>query len=326
MQGALISHLSPMSAISSRLPPIHCLLAFEARARLESGVLVAKELNITPSAVSHRIRQLEDFTNLTLFTKVNGNIVLTPDGQSYLETVRGALYALSYFPSRGRAARPKQKLRLSSPPTFAARILVPRLADIREQFPAIEVDIQLSVPLIGAKAEPADIDFRFGDGNYPGRTVVKVLDEKVVAVCHPEFTRRHGPFKKVADLRPDHLLRCSIDPWRPWFQAAGLDWSEPESHFSFSDVGLFADAAAHEAGIALVRPSMVEEHIESGRLAVLFPSIMAAPYYAYYATCTPESYQRPEVEAFIRWLEDHLYDPASRYKLPRKPVRRASVA
>ncbi|HEY0201814.1 MAG TPA: LysR substrate-binding domain-containing protein [Burkholderiaceae bacterium] len=314
-----------MSAISTRLPPIHCLLAFEARARLKSGVLVAKELNITPSAVTHRIRQLEDFTNLTLFTKVSGNIVLTPDGQSYLETVRGALYALSYFSARGRAAE-KLKLRLSSPPTFAAHILIPRLEKIRAQFPALQIDIQLSVPLIGAKAEPADIDFRFGDGNYPGRSVIKVLDEKVIAVCHPEFAQKHGPFRKFSDLHSEYLLRCSIDPWRPWFQAAGLDWSEPESHFVFSDVGLFADAAVHQSGIALVRPSLVQEYLDSGRLCVLFPSIMAAPYYAYYATCTPESYQRPEIEQFIQWLEHDLYDPSSRYRMPKKPVRKASVS
>ncbi|SEJ49170.1 MULTISPECIES: LysR substrate-binding domain-containing protein [unclassified Variovorax] len=312
-----------MSAISTRLPPIHCLLAFEARARLKSGVLVAKELNITPSAVTHRIRQLEGFTSLTLFTKVGGNVVLTPDGQSYLETVRGALYALSYFSARARPE--KLRLRLSSPPTFAARILIPRLEKIRIQFPALQIDIQLSVPLIGAKAEPADIDFRFGDGNYPGRTVIKVLDEKVVAVCHPEFAQKHGPFKRSSDLRSEHLLRCSIDPWRPWFLAAGLDWSEPDSTFAFSDVGLFADAAAHQAGIGLVRPSLVQEYFDSGRLCVLLPSIMAAPYYAYYATCTPESHQRPDVEQFIQWLAQDLYDPGSRYRMPKKPLRKASV-
>jgi LysR family glycine cleavage system transcriptional activator len=312
-----------MSAISTRLPPIHCLLAFEARARLKSGVQVAKELNITPSAVTHRIRQLEDFTHLSLFTKVGGSVVLTPDGQSYLETVRGALYALSYFSTRGRAE--KLKLRLSSPPTFAARILIPRLEKIRTNFPALQMEMQLSVPLIGAKAEPADIDFRFGDGNYAGRTVVKVLDEKVVAVCHPAFAEKHGPFKRPSDLRSEHLLRCSIDPWRPWFLAAGLDWSEPDSPFAFSDVGLFAEAAAHQAGIAVVRPSLVQEHLDSGRLSVLFPSIMAAPYYAYYATCTPESFQRPEVEQFIQWLAQDLYDPGSRYRMPKKPVRKALV-
>ncbi len=314
-----------MSPISSRLPPIHCLLAFEARARLKSGVLVAKELAITPSAVSHRIRQLEDFTNLTLFAKVDGNVVLTPDGQSYLETVRGALHALSYFPTRGRGAKQKQKLKLSSPPTFAARILIPHLEKIRAQFPELEIDIQLSVPLIGAKAEPADIEIRFGDGHYPGRTVVKVLDEKVVAVCNPTYAERHGPFKKAADLKKEYLLRCSIDPWRPWFQAAGLDWSEPKSYYSFSDVGLFADAAAHRVGIALVRPTLVRENLENGSLIVLFPSIMAAPYYAYYATCSPESYQHPKVKRFIEWLEKELYDPTSRYRLPRKPIREVTV-
>ncbi len=314
-----------MSEILSRLPPIHCLLAFEARARLKSGVLVAKELAITPSAVSHRIRQLEVFTHMKLFVKVDGSIVLTSEGQSYLETVRGALYALSHFPSRTRHNRPKTKIRISSPPTFAGRVLIPLLKKIHEQFPEIELDFQLSVPLIGTKAEPADIDFRFGDGHYPGRTVVKVLDEKVVAVCHPEYAKQFVTSKRLIDLNRDCLLRCSIEPWRPWFQAASLDWPEPDGHYAFSDVGLFADAAAHQAGIALVRPSLIQEHLDAGRLSILFPSIMAAPYYAYYATCMPESFQRPEIETFIAWLQRELYDAQSRYRLPRKPVRNATV-
>lgn len=301
-------------------------MAFEARARLKTGVLVAQELAISPSAVTHRIRQLESFTQLTLFTKANGAVVLTPDGQSYLETVRGALYALSYFSSRGRGGRALQKLRLSSPPTFAARILVPRLEKMKTQFPDLQIDLQLSVPLIGAKAEPADIDFRFGDGHYPDRHVVKVLDEKVVVVCSPDYAERYGPFKKASDLQKGQLLRCLIDPWRPWFQAAGLDWSEPDSHFSFTDVGLFCDAAAHGVGIALARPSMVREQLETGRLAVQMPHIMAAPFYAYYATSAPEADQRPEVGQFIEWLEHDLYDPASRYRLPKKPLRKAAVS
>ncbi|WP_020206383.1 LysR substrate-binding domain-containing protein [Cupriavidus sp. WS] len=296
-----------MSTISSRLPPIHCLLAFEARARLKSGVLVAQELAITPSAVSHRIRQLEDFTRLTLFTKVNGEIILTPDGQSYLETVRSALYALSYFPSsRGRTIKPRAKLRLSSPPTFATQILLPRLGLIKEQFPQLEIDIQLSVPLIGAKAEPADIEIRFGDGRYTGRKVVRILDEQVMAACSPAYAERHGPFTTFPDLLRADLLRCSIEPWRPWFQAAGLDWEEPNSMFQFSDVGLFVDAAAHGMGIALARPTLIQSHLASGRLITLYPATTATPYYAYYATCPPEAYERPEVEGFIEWLEKEL--------------------
>lgn len=268
---------------------------------------------------------MEAFTGLTLFSKVNGNIVLTPEGQSYLETVRSALHALSYFPKRGRGPKRRQTLKLSSPPTFAMRVLIPRLSKIRRHFPELEIDIQLSVPLVGTRAEPADVDIRFGDGHYPGSVVVKVLDEKVVAACNPLFASRIGGFKSLSNLKREHLLRCSIEPWRPWFQAAGLDWSEPSSHYSFSDVGLFADAAAHQAGIALVRPSLVAEHLKAGTLTILLPTIAAAPYYAYYATCTPEAYQSSSVNRFIEWLNHELHNSARQYRPPhrRLSTRRA---
>lgn len=298
-----------MSTISSRLPPIHCLLAFEARARLESGVLVAQELAITPSAVSHRIRQLEEFTRLQLFSKINGKTVLTAAGQSYLETVRGALHALSHFSEpRGPAPRPRARLRLSSPPTFAAQILVPRLATIRMQFPQLEIDIQLSVPLVGTKAEPADIEIRFGDGKYPGRQVTPILDEPIFPVCSPSYRDANGPFASPGDLADARLLRCSIEPWHPWLQAAGLDWPEPGSDIHFSDVGLFVEAAAHGHGVALARTSLAASLLAQGKLVRLF-ALSAQPYYAYYATCLPEACERAEVQGFLEWLECDLRPP-----------------
>lgn len=291
-----------MSGIQSRLPPIHALLAFEARARLKSGVLVARELSISPSAVSHRIRQLEHFTKLELFTKAEGETVLTPAGQSYLETVRGALHALSHFPDRAGNARRREKLRLSSPPTFALQVLTPRLGRIGEAFPLLDLAIQVSVPLIGMKAQQADVEIRFGDGRYPHREVRKLLDEKVTPVCSPDYLTRFGPFETHEDLRRARLLHCSIEPWHPWFQAAQLDWPEPSGGVEFSDVGLCVEAAAQGEGVALARPSLAASLVASGRLVPMY-ELSANPYYSYYTTFAAEALDRPHVMAFVDWLE-----------------------
>ncbi|KAH1281745.1 hypothetical protein KXX11_004138, partial [Aspergillus fumigatus] len=107
-----------------RIPPIQCLLTFEALARLRSVTLAAEELCVTPSAVSHRVRQLEQILGTKLFGRADFS--LTTEGSEYLAHVREGLEALQRFP--GSMGPPgKRKLKLAVTPTFARAILIPRL-------------------------------------------------------------------------------------------------------------------------------------------------------------------------------------------------------
>lgn len=295
-----------MSTIDFRLPPIPCLIAFEARARLGSGVLVARELCISPSAVSHRIKQLEEATNLQLFRKTSGEAVLTADGQAYLEAVRNALNTLSHF-GRTPAASPKQtkQLRIAAPPTFTYQIIIPRLSKLQQQFPALRFELQLSVPLVGLKADDSDIEIRFGIGHYPGYHITRILDEDVMPVCSPAYLQKYGPFNSYEDLQKATLLRCTIEPWHPWLQKAGLDWREPIGALQFVDIGTCMQAAAWGHGVALARPKMVASLIASGRLVSIF-DLRAKPAYSYFATCLPEALQHTESLEVINWLRNDL--------------------
>lgn len=295
-----------MSTIDFRLPPISCLIAFEARARLGSGVLVARELCISPSAVSHRIKQLEEATNLQLFRKTSGEAVLTADGQAYLEAVRNALNTLSHFgrnPATSTQAR--KQLRIATPPTFAYQIVIPRLKLLQENFPALRFELQLSVPLAGLKADDSDIEIRFGIGHYPGYHVIRILDEEVMPMCSPAYLEQHGPFETYEDLQRATLLRCTIEPWHPWFQAAGLDWREPVGTLQFVDIGSCMQAAAWGHGITLARPKMAASLTASGRLVPVF-DLRAKPAYSYFATCLPETLQHTESLEVIHWLRSEL--------------------
>jgi LysR family glycine cleavage system transcriptional activator len=295
-----------MSTIDFRLPPIPCLIAFEARARLGSGVLVARELCISPSAVSHRIKQLEEATNLQLFRKTSGEAVLTADGQAYLEAVRNALNTLSHFGRNPAASnKVKKQLRIAAPPTFAYQIIIPRLSLLQENFPELRFELQLSVPLVGLKADDSDIEIRFGIGHYPGYHVTRILDEDVVPMCSPEYLAQHGPFETYEDLQRVTLLRCTIEPWHPWFQAAGLDWREPVGTLQFVDIGSCMQAAAWGHGIALARPKMAASLTASGRLIPVF-DLSAKPAYSYFATCLPEALQHTESLEVINWLRSDL--------------------
>ncbi len=112
--------------MTSRIPPIQCLLTFEALARLRSVTQAAEEQCVTPSAVSHRVKQLEQLLGVKLFGRADFS--LTTEGSEYLAHVREGLAIVERFPGKDGSATPgKRKLRLAVTPTFARSILMPRL-------------------------------------------------------------------------------------------------------------------------------------------------------------------------------------------------------
>jgi LysR family transcriptional regulator, glycine cleavage system transcriptional activator len=110
--------------MATRIPPVHALSAFEAAARHGSFALAAEELCITPSALSHRIRLLEEFVGERLFLRDGRNVGLSEFGRRYLDVVRLALRALTDFPMPRRAASAQPRVKLTLPPNFCALLAV----------------------------------------------------------------------------------------------------------------------------------------------------------------------------------------------------------
>ena len=144
----------PGAAAVGRIPPIQCLLTFEALARLRSVTLAAEEQCVTPSAVSHRVRQLEEILGTKLFGRADFS--LTVEGSEYLAHVREGLASLQKFPSSA-AVPGKRKLRLAVTPTFSRSILIPRLRQFTAAYPEIDLTPQVSIPLLDVVAEDADL-------------------------------------------------------------------------------------------------------------------------------------------------------------------------
>lgn len=290
-----------------RLPPIHCLVAFEAAARLGSLAAAARELYVTPSAVSHRIRQLEDGLGMRLFARGEREQRLTARGRDYLQSVRQALLALNAYPvsEAGRAAR--RAINLAVPATFARALLIERLPAFVERHPDVDVVMQVAIPLLDVTADEPDLEIRFGTGDYPRLAVTPLLDDRVLVVCSPDYRRRHGPFERPADLARASLLRCPLEPWRPWFAAAGLDWPEPRDGVQFSDLGLMMHAAAYGQGVALARQVLARNWFERGALQPLFDVSSVSPH-AYYLVYHHHVAEREECAAFIAWLSEQRWD------------------
>src|SRR3954469_21582353 len=288
--------------MTQRTPPIQCLLTFEALARLRSVTLAADELAVTPSAVSHRVRQLEQVIGTKLFGR--SDFSLTTDGSEYLAHVREGLAVLERFPGRAGGAA-KRKLRVAVTPTFSRSILMPRLRAFIETYPEIDLTLQVSIPLLDVVAEDADLMIRFGTGRYADVEHVCLMTDEVTPLASPAFLREHGPFDTVEDLLAAKLIKSPLEPWRTWFLAHGADGVEPAEGSSFNDIGLMCDAAAQGLGIALVRLKLGQPWLDNGTLARLSARNVPSPH-AHYLCWRTGTMDRWECAAFTDWLRRSL--------------------
>lgn len=292
---------------AQRIPPIHCLLSFEALARLRSVSLAADELAVTPSAVSHRIRQLETQLGARLFAR--GDFSLTTDGAAYLAQVRIALKALAQAPGQAGDEPAATTLRLAVTPTFSRQILLPRLPLFRHAFPEVELILQVSIPLANVTAGDADMEIRYGPtGGVGGMEAMRVLSDHVFPVCSPDYLHEHGPFDgfcTAADVARARLIRSPLEPWRTWFDACGIDLPEPRAGAQFNDVGLVLDAAVGGFGVALARSKLGLAWLDSGRLVRLSPRAVPSPHH-HFLCFRPGTLERWECAAFADWLTQAL--------------------
>ena len=290
--------------LSPRIPPINCLLSFEALARLRSVTKAAEELSVTPSAVSHRIRQLETHLSEKLFARADFS--LTGQGDAYLGRVREALRLL--VSPCGAVAECRTKLKLAVPPNFSRQILLPRLARFRDAYPEIELSLQVAIPLQDTAADGADLEIRYGSGHYAGYESQLILRDELYPVCSPQYLSEFGPFEgfdTLEQVEGAHLIRSPLLPWRTWFDACRIGLPEPRVGSQFNDVGLVLDAAVAGYGVALMRGRLGTEWLESGRLVRLSQRSVEAGF-QHYICWKPGTVERWECAAFVDWLKQTL--------------------
>jgi DNA-binding transcriptional LysR family regulator len=252
--------------------------------------------------LSHRIRLLEEFVGERLFIREARAVALSEFGRRYLDVVRAALAALSDFPLPNRGTPAQARVKITVPPTFARFLLVPRLSAFCNRHPDIVVELFLSVPLYDLSLSESDVEVRFGIGKYPNLVTEKLFEEPAFAVASPQYLRQIGGLSTPADLRKATLVRSALEPWQPWFEAAGLDWPEPALGLRVDDLGLLLEAVRHGHGVGLTRQHFAQQLIAKGEVLQLFDVVLRSPPHAYYIAYEKQVSERPEVGLFIDWL------------------------
>lgn len=278
------------------LPPLHALPAFEAAARLGSFQAAAEALHLTPSAISHRIRQLEAHLGQDLFERRHRAIVLTAAGRRYLAVVRDALLRLDEASAVLRAPQ-RERLRISAAPALGSKWLVSRIAAYQASHPAVEFSLATATGLGPLLNGEADIGLRYGEEEWPGLLAWKLFEERVYPVCSPALA---ADLKHPGDLDGKRLLRHPLLSWQRWFAAAGLNRPEPAGGPLYEDALLMLEGAVVGHGIALIAGSLATPYVADGRLVRPFAEDCADR--SFYVVAPPAIQERPTAMAFIRWL------------------------
>lgn len=291
-----------------QLPPLNALRAFETAARYMSISQAANELRVTPAAISHQIRILEDHVGLPLFIRNGRGLALTDAGSAGLRDLREGFARLGAAMDAINSLGEAGVLSISVAPSFAAKWLLPRLDGFQAAHPEIDVHVSASMELANFVKDGVDLAIRYGSGRYSDVAVERLLAESVVPVCSPEFLKRHGPFSGPGDLVEATLLHDDSpdnDPscpnWEMWLTAAGARHIDAARGPRFNQSSLVIEAALLGRGVALAKTALATRDLRQGRLVQPFASAVKLDF-AYFVAAPRSKLNLPKVSHFLHWL------------------------
>jgi LysR family glycine cleavage system transcriptional activator len=290
------------------MPPLNSLKAFEAAARHLSISLAAQELSVTPAAISHQVRQLEDFIGLPVFERNGRGLALTDAGRAGLRDLRQGFASLEAAMHAIETLGETGVLNVSVAPSFASKWLLPRLSSFEAQHPDIDVHVSASMQLTDFANDGIDIAIRYGAGGYPDVIFEKLLTETLIPVCSPDFLRNVHALKAITDLGGVTLLHDDSpdnDPscpnWEMWLRAAGVNNVDASRGPRYNQASLVIEAAILGRGVALTKSALAAGDIEAGRLVRPFSTVLPVDF-AYYFVAPKAKLNLPKVAFFLEWL------------------------
>lgn len=308
--------------MSTRLPPLGALRAFEAAARLLSFKKAAAELHVSPAAISHQIHTLEEYLGVRLFDRLNRGLSLTAMARAGLPEIGAGFQSLRAGVERMRNTNSGLTVSVNAGPALSAKWLVPRLHRFAALHPEIDVRLSASMHSVdGRNAEAlseaegfdeyqsdADVEVRFGSGTYPGFRVDKLLAVTLLPVCSPRLLNGEHPLRSPLDLQHHALLHDdTLDAlegspdWSAWLRLAGAGSVNAGRGSHFTHGALILQAAADGLGVALAMDVLAAEDVAAGRLATPFKTKLPLPM-AYYVVSPVARADLPHVTAFRDWL------------------------
>lgn len=278
--------------------PLNALRAFEVSARHLSFTRAAEELSVTQTAVSMQVKNLEQRLGVTLFRRLPRGLALTDEGLALLPVVAQSFGRIADVLAQFEDGRRREVLTVGVVGTFAVGWLMPRLREFQQQHPFVDLRLLTNNNRVDLAGEGLDYAIRFGDGAWHGTEAERLFEAPLAPMCAPEIAAR---LRTPSDLVAETLLRSyRSDEWHRWFAAAAAP-CPPLRGFVFDSSLALAEAAAQEAGVALLPVMMFERELRQGRLVCPFEQRIVLG--AYWLTRLKSRPQTAAMAAFRTWLK-----------------------
>lgn len=283
------------------LPSLSALRAFDAAAKRGSFRAAAEHLSVTPTAISHHIRGLEDQLGVKLFERAGREVALTEDGRRLADTT---LQAFGMLDETVRALRrtSRKVVRLAAGPIFTARWLMPRISDLWDQHPKIELEVVPSYrPRMGDQTH-ADIVISWERLRDMPERADKLLELRPVAIASEDYILQHGPIRDPSELLQKPILHQRNHwGWLDWFAAMGVQPKTPLRGAVFEDANILLRGAAEGQGAVVGWLPLIDQDLREARVVRLFDETIT-PTHGYFVESRDRAQTRRETQDVIDWL------------------------
>ena len=285
-----------------KLPPLHLLSIFEAAARCENFKKASEELFITPSAVSHQIKALEEYLGFELFQRKSRGVSLNSAGKLYLHHVEQGLEQFEKGTKKVISKFSSPALKISTFTTMASNVIIPQLELFQNAHPEIEIRLETGMDDTDLRYEDYDLAIRVGNGDWPGVVAKKLFDIEVHAVCSPGFAKKHN-LTSPEQIKNIPLIDMTYmsNIWNRWAEYLNLPTQNYEHKLTFSNYGSCLQAAEQGLGLALALMPIENSLLSKGLLVSPFKEQVHYDQ-SLYAVFKPEDEDRHDIHCFLKWL------------------------
>ena len=288
------------------LPPLAALRAFEAAARHLSFKRAAAELAVTPTAISHQIRLLEDQIGLKLFERRPRLLLLTPEGQRLYPVLRDGFDAFARAMASLNTRRSRTVVTLSATRAFTSRWLVPRTTSFAAAHPGMDLRLHAADEPVDFRGATVDVAIRYGRGSFPGLKAEELFRSEFAPVASP-----HLGLREPGDLRRQTLIHFEwyrtdreTPIWPRWLARAGMRDLEPRAELTFTDESHAIQAAIAGQGVALLDLMLIADELASGALVQPFGPVL--PGYRCFLVYPETAAESEKIAAVRSWLRSEL--------------------
>jgi len=291
--------------MSRRLPPFAALRAFEAAARHDNFTQAALELNVSPSAISHQIKQLEEHLGVCLFYRANGVLSPTELARDYLAEISRALNILEVATARIELKASSKTLTINLYMSLAASWLVRRLSSFQSANPKVEIRLITSLKPLDFTGSDVDLAIHYLTEPPVGMPYLFLFEEIMFPVCSPGLAASISTRPMACSLAQETVIYCDTEPdeWRTWWASQGMSEIKQSQEIRVDTRFLGLQAAVDGLGVAMARTPYADDDLRAGRLVAPFAAQVSTGW-GYYLIWPERKAKLDSLVRFVAWAKE----------------------